>query len=475
MTPRFALQERIFQASKDLPAAGLCMHVGRGKSRVVIETAYHLFSRGKIDAVLVVAPNLLHRSFVTDQLPQWAIKGVPTAFTVVFDSTTANTAKVEKEIKRILFSNHGELKWFAISYDGVLTNRGKEIAEQYLKAFRCLIIFDESSRIKNPKAQRTKVCLKLARLAAYKRILNGTLISQSPMDVYTQIQALDPSFWAAYNFGSFAAFRSYFAILKRRQICRAGRQVYFDEITGFRHLDELARLLEKIIFVVNPSEDLELPDLIETVRTFELAPKQRHAYEQLKNELILQLDSNLITVQAAVVLLMRLAQISSGFITGSDGTEVSLGDNPRLDLLKELLADTTEQFVLFTRFNYTAARIQEFLGDKAARLDGSATEAERADILDRFKSGKVQHLITKNSVGGYGLNLQHASNMIHVEQTYSFGDKIQATARILRAGQTKTCYTTTLEASNTVDQHMTKVLGQKEGFSLALLRGLFSA
>ena len=58
-----------------------------------------------------------------------------------------------------------------------------------------MMAIDESTTIKNPEAKRTKNIVSLGRNAKYKRILTGSPVTKSPLDLYKQCEFLDPGSW----------------------------------------------------------------------------------------------------------------------------------------------------------------------------------------------------------------------------------------------------------------------------------------
>ena len=467
----FPYQQTLLDQTWDREGWGFFLDPGLGKTRCAIATAYRLYTASHIDAAVIIAPNMIHRSWLADELPKCSGESMPQR-TLVYDAGTSRNVAPTQDRARFLSPTHNPvLRWLALSYDALLTESGYKFSEAFLKANRCLLIFDESSRIKNPRASRTKVCLKLSRLAPFTRILSGTPLHNSPLDLYSQMQALHSGFWIKHGFASFTAFRAYFAILHRRMIQRAGRMIQFDEIKGYRNLERLALIVATASTRIHKADVLSLPPMTLTSRSFVLGNDQKKHYEELRANFLTFIGSNLITTQHALTMMIRLQQIASGFVTSEDGSTVlELKQNTRLDFLKELLEDRTEQAIIFCKFDYSVDHVTNTLnrttaGLIAAALDGRTPDHARNHILKAFQEGGLQYLVTKQRVGGVGLNLQNAHQIYHYEGEWSYGDRIQSNDRIHRIGQTEDCNITSLIAANTVDETIQGALTLKDSWS----------
>src|SRR5213076_972945 len=129
------------------------------------------------------------------------------------------------------------------------------LQEQLTKAKRRLmIVLDESSRIKSPKSAQTKAVLKLAPLAVRRVILNGTPVSNNPLDLWAQLQFIDPAILAAKNY---FWFRARYAVMGGYM----GKQVI-----GWQHLEDLQQRIAPYCLRRLKKDCLDLPDKVFTVR-----------------------------------------------------------------------------------------------------------------------------------------------------------------------------------------------------------------
>ena len=126
---------------------------------------------------------------------------------------------------------------------------------------------DESTTIKNPAAKRTKNILSLRSLTKYRRILTGSPVTKSPLDLFSQCNFLDP--WLL-NQQSYYAFRTRYAICRKINV--SGRQV--EIVVGYRNLGELSEKIKPFSYRVLKDDCLDLPKKTFMKRTVELTDEQ---------------------------------------------------------------------------------------------------------------------------------------------------------------------------------------------------------
>jgi len=227
--PLFRHQQDLYDKTRDEVAWAVLFEQGLGKTAPMIRTAEHLFRNGQIDGVIVVAPNGVHRNWVSDELPRHA--GVAWRG---LDWHSDRGKGQDRALERLLAPASGmkELAWLTITYEGMMTPRGRlallkfavgEIDKKGRRVPtgwkarypRCLLVIDEASKVKNPEAQRTKKVLALRQFATHVRLLNGTPIGNSALDVYSQMKLLDSTFWVRRGFASWTSFKAQFAVTRK--------------------------------------------------------------------------------------------------------------------------------------------------------------------------------------------------------------------------------------------------------------------
>lgn len=430
---------------------GYCWDMGCGKSAVTIHNAQRLFDAGRIESMVVVAPNGVHRNWASDELP----KHLPATMLEVsrvltWYSSRAKTKKHAADVEAFLapvrgVTRHRPFRVLLVSYDALMVDACAEVVKKLLTDAPALLVLDESQFVKAPDAARTKRVLAMAKHAAYRRILTGTLVPDKPFDVYSQIRFLDPRAWEAAGCGSFQAFKAQFGVWEQRFAARAGR--FYPELQSYRNLDQMQAVVARHVSRVRKEEVLpELPPKLYSRRYFELSPAQRRIYTELRDEAMTVLASgDLITAPLVITRMLRMQQVTSGYvpldIPDEDGERplVRVGpDNPRLACLLESIRDLPHQAIVWAQRRQDIDDILEALreaGLTACRYDGDCSDDEIAAAKAAFKDGSAQFFVSNPAKGGTGLTLNEAKTMVFYNTGYKLAERLQAEDRAHRIGQ----------------------------------------
>lgn len=461
--PPFPHQATALAATRDLRAYALLWEMGTGKSRVTLDTFAHALREGKATALLIVAPNGVHRNWITSELPcHWA--GPPVVAYSWASSRTANRAHAEA-VRAMLAPGPVIV---AMSYDALLTPAAERFVGDLLRAKRVFLVLDESQRIKTPSAARTRTAIALSRRCSYVRILTGTPVANSPFDLYSQFRALDPDYWRPWGLGTFTAFKATFGVWRRAG--RPGARQW-DELVQYRDLDRLGRMVAPASSrLTKEAAGLALPPKLYTRRTFELSGEQARHYEALRTDLTTMLDGHEVTAMIALVQLLRLQQVTCGYLPSgsSDVPLVSIpGSNPRLDLLREIVTDLPHQVIVWVRFRRDADLICAAIPG-CARYDGTTAAADRERALERFHSGEARIFVGNPAAIGMGVTLTEAKTVIYYSSSFSLTDRLQSEDRAHRIGQTVSVQVIDLVAEGTVDEHILDALATKDTTACAI-------
>lgn len=488
-TRPFPHQLEEWNRSRDAHSRAIFWEQGTGKTWLAINTAAHLFREGKIDAVVVVAPNGVHRNWVTEEIPRHLPEDVMRRTrSLVYRTDKATTRWHQEECEAALA--HQGLSWVAMSFDAVVTDPimdrdkdtgsrrtiwrgGKKFLWDLLSTRRVLYIVDESRRIKNPKADRTKVVVKSGRHAPYRRILNGTPVPNGPFDLFPQLQFLDERFWEQHGLGSWAAFRAYFGKFKRAQVRnKNGKLVEFDQLVDYQNLDILNRIVDTIGTRVLKEDVLDLPPKVYTRREFDLTDSQLKVYRSIRDDFMAMLsDGKMVSAPLAITRLLRLQQVASGFVASDDGEPaVDLGKvNPRLDLVLEIAEDLPHKAIIWTKFRRTVDKIMDALGSRAVRYDGVVDEDARGRAVSAFNSGDVQFFVANQQTACEGLTLlgdqareaMSCKTAIVAEHTFDLAVRLQLEDRNHRIGQNFSTEYIDVCGAGTIDRHIVSALREK--------------
>ncbi len=299
-----------------------------------------------------------------------------------------------------------------MNVEALSTKKGAQSAYRFLQRNPnnfCLI--DESTTIKNRQASRTKNVVALATVSKYRRILTGSPITKSPMDLYSQCDFLHSD---ALGFKSFYSFQGRYAVIQRRSMGHRS----FQHIVGYRKLDELTKKLDGFSTRVLKSECLDLPDKVYTQREVPLTTEQKKVYNQMKEMALAQVESGeLATTQSVLTQLMRLQQIACGSLRTDDG-EIQDIKNNRMTELLAVVEEVREKAIIWATFTQDILNIQEALTkvygeDSVAIYYGDTPQDERQAIVERFQDpdSPLRFFVGQPRTGGYGITLTAANTM----------------------------------------------------------------
>ena len=433
------------------------MEMGTGKSKVLIDNISILYDKGGINSAIIIAPKGVYRNWSEKEIPAHMPDHIEKQIAVW---NPAPTKKQKHELMK-LFEVTDDLKILVINVEAFSTKKGVAFVEKFILAHNVLIAVDESTTIKNPKAQRTKNLLKLALNTKYRRILTGFPVTQSPLDLYSQSAFLSTDL---IGFNSFYSFQNRYAkVINRNMGARTFRQV-----VGYQNLEELTGRVAEFSYRVLKKECLDLPDKVYQRREVELTTEQKKVYKQLKDYAIAELASHeLVSVTSVLTQILRLHQVVCGFVRQDQGDEVEIPSN-RLDELINILQEVQGKTIIWANYQYDIKRILKTLHnitgvESVATYYGETPDEERQEIIRRFQdpNSKLQYLISNTQTGGYGITLTEASNVIYYSNNYDLEKRLQSEDRAHRIGQTNKVTYIDLVAKGTVDEKIVKTLRNK--------------
>ena len=442
--------------SWEKPYFAYFMEMGTGKSKVLIDNIAMLYDKGKINGALIIAPKGVIGTWYKDQIPGHMPDHVE--YKAVMWQANINI-KQQKKLDT-LFETGEDLHILVMNVESFSTKKGIEFAYKFLSCHNTMMTIDESTTIKNPDAKRTKNICKLGPHARYRRILTGSPITKSPLDLYKQCDFLAPELL---GHSSYYSFRTRYAIMKTANF--GGRSVQI--VVGYRNLPELTDMLKAFSYRVLKDECLDLPKKTFMKRVVKLTKEQDYAYKQMSQLALAQFQGKLMTTATVMTQLMRLHQITCGHFTADDGTIKDLKNN-RTDELSDLLNEVHGKVVIWAHYQYDVETIVERIkkehGDNSVvTYYGLTPQDQRQDNIKKFqdKEGPVRFLVGTTATGGYGITLTAASTMIYYSNGYDLEKRQQSEARIDRIGQESPMTYIDLLAENTIDDRIVVALRKK--------------
>lgn len=477
----------------------ILMEQGLGKTWTLLADAERCFLEGKIDALLILAPNGVHSNWIRREIP--AHMEVKTKSYIWRGRPTSKKAqkKVEDFFQNVEPVGKKPLFVFAINIEALRTAAGVALCERFIKEHKVMIAVDESTRIKNHKGVQHKAAKKLGKLCVCRRILSGTPLTKAPTDLFGQFDFLKPGLLGTKSYAAFNAQYSVLleptdplmiAVMKKLE----GKSVLPPQIVKkddagrpmYRNLDKLAEMIKPHSFRATKEDYLDLPPKIYQTVSFELTKKQREVYERLRDEYSFLFDvhgqlkgeyspiAGGMSIEmdfAAIAARSKMKQVTSGFINiQQEPVFLAKEDNPRLkafdDYIDQLLeVESDRQIIVWAIFKEELKAIMQTLKDKGlscALYDGSTPKEERERIIDDFQAGNIQFFVGHAQAAGIGITLTAASLAIYYSCSFDWELRAQSEDRCHRIGTKRSVVYVDIVAEDTIDEDIQISLTSKE-------------
>ena len=510
-TPRAHQQEAIDKLYGKSHFALFC-DPGTGKTKISIDMIQNLYIDGKISWAVITAPNRVHTQWIIEQFP---IHCAVDYRAFIYDAQTIRTKSAQKELDSFLKTKK-KLLVVAINIEAFAHESFMKILRKIYTQIRkpVIVINDESTRIKNPKAKRTQNILKFSKVCEYRGILTGTPFTKTPFNLWSQFEFLQPNFFGC-NYFMFqhtygllrkhsTSTHNYQALIGESEIesirkYRALGKKSVEEIAlimnmqevavqhviehpelkcPYRNLDKLKKIIEPITFIKTIEECLDLPLKIYETVPLELSKKQKELYQSVKRKFIAVHDGKELSVTNKMVLGLRLQQITGGFFpynVDEQGNSVP-GVKPipieePIPKIKRCLEDIEEigyqSTIIWARFTIEIEEIakalqREYGKSVVEKYYGPTPPKQRDEIKVAFQEGEFQFLVANPAVAGIGLNLQRSALHYYYSNDFDLEKRIQAEGRGYRDGQTRNLVIKDLVCVSTIDERVATVLQNRK-------------
>lgn len=444
---RFACKMFGLQGEPISKGAALLMEMGLGKSLVSIAAAGALYQAGKIRRMLVVAP-LSILGVWQGEFGKFA--GFAYTLAVLEGSGT-------KKADTLRHMRGAPLQVAVVNYESAWR------MEKELAAWDAdLIVTDEGHKIKTHNIAASKAMHRLGAKARYRLLLTGTVITNKAIDVFSQYKFLNP-----------AVFGQSFYVFRNR---------YFD-MTGYGNhtpvlkksmQQELMRRLHSIAYRATKAECLDLPEITDIVRFVELEPDAAKIYRALVKDSYAELGKGEVTVTNILTRLLRLSQLTGGFIGDDEGNAPQRVSTAKQAALEDIVEDVLQEgkkLVIVARFVAEINAIRKMLEKKGIRYSlimGGVKDRDKQ--VEQFQNDPdVPVFVGQIATAGLGITLTAASTMVFYSMDYSMSNFEQTKARIHRVGQKSNCTYIFLLAKGTVDEKVLAALKNKASLAKALV------
>jgi SNF2 family DNA or RNA helicase len=454
-TKPYAHQMTALEKSWNKESYAYFMEMGTGKTKVLIDNLAMLYDKGKVNGALIIAPKGVIGTWYNNELPTHLPEHIANV-TILWQS---NITKKQQEKLETLFEVEESLHILIMNVEALSTDKGMNFAKKFLSCHETLVAIDESTTIKNPKANRTRNILSLAQEAKYRRIMTGSPVTKNPLDLFSQCYFLDPFHL---NHDSYYSFRMRYAIMKTANI--AGRKIQL--VNGFKNLGELSDKLQPFSYRVLKEDCLDLPDKIFIKRQIQLTPDQFKLYTQMKEKALAILNGKVVSTKNALTQIMRLHQITCGHFSSDDGGTQPIKNN-RITELMDVLEETEGKSIIWAHYQYDITEIikavvKKYGEESIVDYYGLTPQEERQPNIKRFQDDpKCRFMVGTPSTGGYGITLTAANTVIYYSNGYDLEKRLQSEDRAHRIGQKKSVTYVDLMADDTVDEKIVKALRRK--------------
>lgn len=432
-------QRQATQFIIDHDEAAIFLGMGLGKSVITLTAIWQLMlDYFTISRVLVIAPLRVARDTWPAEIAKWDhLRGLTVAVAVGTKQDRLNALAASAMVTVI---NRENIPW-------LISQLGSAWPFD-------MVVIDELSSFKNHRAKRFMALVKMRPHVKRWVGLTGTPASNGLMDVWAGFRLLD----GGQRLGRFITrYRERWFVPDKR----GGMQIFtYKPRVGAE--DEIYGAIGDMTLSMRTTDHLQLPELTVTTTLVTLEPKERKIYEQLKADLVLDLDGATIDAANAAALSGKLLQLASGAIYTGDGQWAPVHDR-KLDALEDLYeAANGSPLLVAYWFTHDRKRI-------TARFP-QARELKTSADIEAWNQGEITLGLIHPASAGHGLNLQSGGHLlVWFSLTWSLELYQQTNARLYRQGQSEPVTITHLVAEGTLDEAVLKALDAKDATQAALI------
>ncbi|CAB0861845.1 ATP-dependent helicase [Corynebacterium diphtheriae] len=432
-------QRQATQFIIDHDEAAIFLGMGLGKSVITLTAIWQLMlDYFTISRVLVIAPLRVARDTWPAEIAKWDhLRGLTVAVAV---GTKQDRLAALAQSAMVTIINRENIPWLISQLGGSWPFD--------------MVIIDELSSFKNHRAKRFMALVKMRPHVKRWVGLTGTPASNGLMDVWAGFRLLD----GGQRLGRFITrYRERWFVPDKR----GGMQIFtYKPRVGAE--DEIYAAIGDMTLSMRTTDHLQLPSLTVTTTPVTLEPKERKVYEQLKADLVLDLDEATVDAANAAALSGKLLQLASGAIYTGDGQWTAVHDR-KLDVLEDLY-EAANGSPLLVAYWFTHDR------ERIVSRFPQARELKTSADIEAWNLGEITLGLIHPASAGHGLNLQSGGHLlVWFSLTWSLELYQQTNARLYRQGQSEPVTITHLVAEGTLDETVLKALDAKDATQAALI------
>ena len=427
------------------------MEMGTGKTKVTIDNMSYLFFQRKITAALIIAPKSVYTIWETE---------IDTHMPDVLKKSIFKW-NIDKPKDYYKLNEFQHLRIFLINVEALSTKRGFEACVDYLTRNKLnFVVLDESTTIKNKSAKRTKNILGLQKLAHIRRILTGSPITKSPLDLFTQCQFLSPELL---GFSSYLAFRNRYAEMTDIPV-GSGRFISVPKY--YKRLEELEERLKQFATRIRKDQCLDLKPKVRSKRYIELEGESKKIYDRLRTSALAIVEDSTISFSNKLTEIIKLHQVCNGFTKDDDGRMLPLHDQ-KIKALHEIIEESDGKIIIWANYLWNIHEIIHSLKvkygeDSVVSIFGEVDVKDRKKAVESFQNdSNVRFFVGNPTTGGFGLTLTACNTVVYYSNNYNLEVRMQSEDRAHRMGQKGTVVYVDIVAKNTLDEAIMKSLINK--------------
>lgn len=453
------------QAMNGASAFALFMEMRTGKTKTILDEFGTDEANGEIANLLVVAPAGVYLTWKDDARKHLSDDLNKRVMIAHWESgpTAAQTLMLKAFMKfkgpRILLVNVEALSRVLAA---------KNLVTTYLGQQPTTMVVDESTTIKGPDAARTKFCISVAPLAKKRRILSGLPTPQSPLDIFSQFQFLDPNLL---GYKKYTAFEQRYAVIQQKPFGPGGRMV--NDIVGYQNLDELQRRVAQHSYRVKLGDCYDLPPKMYLRRDVEMTPQQKTAYAEMKKYAVAELENaERVTATIVLVQMLRLHQILCGHTMSDDGNVAYLDENKTVEML-DILKQHSGKAIIWAAYDQSVRLITTALEEAygkgtVSRFWGGNADTREAEEKAFKTLPKRRFMVATAAAGGRGRTWDMANVMIYHANTFSLEHRLQSEERNQGVGKTESVGVFDLVVRGSIEEKIIAALRDKMKLSDAI-------
>ena len=446
-TPYEHQRKALIKGAKELNFAYF-MEMGTGKTKVAIDNVAYLYQEKEINVAIVIAPNSVYKNWINEIKTHSPVEDY--------------TLFVWKDDKEINYQAD-KLNYVLMNVEALSHKKGFDFLTKLVLNVgkQTIMIVDESTTIKTPSAQRSKNICKLSSFIKYKRILTGSPVTKSPLDLYQQCAFLSKDLL---GYPSFVAFRARYAVMKQINM-GPNRVILIPQY--YTNLDELEAKLKKFSYRVRKVDCLDLPEKVYQQRYVQFNDIQKKAYESLKRNARAIIEDKEVSFANKLTEILKLHQVCNGYIKTDDQEVVPFENDPKLDELLSIIEESEGKFIIWANYIHNIKTIVKTLTklygeESVVSIYGEITTENRKKAVEDFQGNeKIRFFVGNPSTGGYGLTLTEASYVVYYSNNYNLEIREQSEDRAHRIGQSKNVTYIDLIIDKTIDSHIISALKSK--------------